>query len=66
MEGHEERAQELEFELAELEERSDSLAEDVEAAKDDWEQKKQDSAVPGATVDDTPASTGEGEPEVED
>ena len=48
MEGHEERAQELEFELADMEEQSDSLAEDIESAKDDWEQKKQDGGVPGA------------------
>ena len=51
MEGHEERAQELEFELAEMEEQSDSLAEDIESAKDDWEQKKQDGGVPGARGD---------------
>jgi len=48
MEGHEERAAEAEYELAEMEEQSDSLADDIEAAKDDWEQKKQDGSVPGA------------------
>ena len=32
----------------EMEEQSDSLAEDIESAKDDWEQKKQDGGVPGA------------------
>ena len=57
MEGHEERAQELEYELAEMEERSDGLADDIEAAKDDWAQKKQDGSVPGA------AAAGEAEPE---
>jgi hypothetical protein len=48
MEGHEERARELEYELAEMEEQSDGLAEDIESAKDDWDQKKQDGSVPGA------------------
>jgi hypothetical protein len=48
MEGHEEKAAEAEFELADMEEQSDSLAEDIETAKDDWEQRKQDGSVPGA------------------
>jgi hypothetical protein len=50
MEGHEEKAAEAEYELAEMEEQSDSLAEDIEAAKADWQQKKQDDSVPGAGV----------------
>ena len=70
MEGHEERAAEAEYELAEMERQSDSLADDIEAAKDDWEQKKQDGGVPGAgtgtgTGDDEGA-TGEGAVEVEE
>lgn len=48
MEGHEERAAEAEYELSEMEERSDKLAEDIEAAKGDWEQQKHDDSVPGA------------------
>ena len=52
MEGHEERAKELEFELAEMEERSDGLADEIETAKGDWEQKKQDGSVPGAGTGD--------------
>ena len=52
MEGHEEKAAEAEFELAEMEERSDSLAEDIEDAKADWQQKKQDGSVPGAGTGD--------------
>jgi hypothetical protein len=48
MEGHEEKAEELEYELAEMEQRSDGLADDVESAKGEWEQKKQDDSVPGA------------------
>jgi hypothetical protein len=50
MEGHEEKAAEAEYELADMEKQSDSLAEDIEAAKADWEQKKQDDSVPGAGV----------------
>jgi hypothetical protein len=48
MEGHEERAEELEYELADMQEESDSLADDIHSAKADWEQKKQDDSVPGA------------------
>jgi predicted nuclease with TOPRIM domain len=65
MEGHEERAQELEYELAEMEEQSDDLADDIESAKDDWEQAKQDDSVPGAGTGDEGA-TGEGAADVED
>jgi hypothetical protein len=69
MEGHEERAAEAEYELAAMEQQSDSLADDIEAAKDDWEQKKQDGGVPGAGTgdeDDDDGATGEGAPEVEE
>ena len=67
MEGHEERAAEAEYELADMEKQSDTLAEDIEAAKDDWEQKKQDGGVPGAgTGDEEDGATGEGATEVED
>jgi hypothetical protein len=69
MEGHEERAAEAEYELADMEQQSDSLAEDIEAAKDDWQQKKQDGGVPGAGTgddDDDDGATGEGAVEVED
>jgi hypothetical protein len=48
MEGHEERAQELEYEVADLEKQSDSVADDIHRARDDWEQKKHDASVPGA------------------
>lgn len=67
MEGHEEKAAEAEFELAEMEEQSDALAEDIEAAKADWQQKKQDGSVPGAgTGDEDDDATGEGAVEVDD
>jgi hypothetical protein len=68
MEGHEERAQELEFELADMQEQSDSLADDIETAKADWEQKKQDGSVPGARGEagDEPSGEAVGEePEAE-
>ena len=48
MESHEERAAEAEHELADMEEQSDRLAEDIEGAKTEWERKKQDTSVPGA------------------
>ena len=35
MESHEERAAEMEFELADMEERSDKLADEIEDAKAD-------------------------------
>jgi hypothetical protein len=69
MEGHEEKAAEAEFELADMEEQSDALAEEIEAAKDDWEQKKQDGGVPGAGTGEEPeddGATGEGATEVDD
>ena len=67
MEGHEEKAAEAEFELAEMEERSDSLAEDIEDAKADWQQKKRDGSVPGAgTGDEDDDATGEGAVEVDE
>jgi hypothetical protein len=52
MEGHEERAAEAEYELSEMEERSDKLAEDIESARADWEQQKHDGSVPGAGTGD--------------
>ena len=59
MEGHEERAAEAEYELADMEDQSDALAEDIESAKADWQQKKQDKAVPGAgTGNDEDDDTG--------
>jgi hypothetical protein len=69
MESHEEKAAEAEYELAEMEEQSDSLAEDIEAAKADWQQKKQDGSVPGAGTgedDDDTDATGEGAVEVDE
>ena len=71
MEGHEERAQEAEYELAEMQEQSDGLADDIHAAKDEWEAKKRDGSVPGAGTGEeedgeTDGESGGGSPEVED
>ena len=68
MEGHEERAAELEYELAEMEKQQDDLDDSIHAAKDDWEAKKRDESVPGAGTGEKPEdeATGEGSPEVED
>jgi len=65
MEGHEERGKELEFELAEMEERSDALADDVEGAKEDWSSKQSDAAVPGAPPSDEDDVLKDGESEDE-
>jgi hypothetical protein len=48
MEGHEERAAELEYELADMEKQQDDLDDSIHAARDDWEAKKRDDSVPGA------------------
>jgi hypothetical protein len=74
MEGHEERAQELEYELAELEEQQDDVDDSIQAARDDWEAKKRDDSVPGAGTGepaedegpDPEVTGGGGSPEVED
>jgi predicted nucleic acid-binding Zn-ribbon protein len=69
MEGHEERAQELEHELAEMEEQQDGIDDGIHAAQDDWEAKKRDPSVPGAGTGEEPEepeAKGEGEPETED
>jgi predicted nucleic acid-binding Zn-ribbon protein len=69
MEGHEERAAELEYELADMEKQQDKLDDSIHAAQDDWEAKKRDPSVPGAgTAEEIEgeAPEGEGEPEVED
>jgi hypothetical protein len=69
MEGHEERAQELEYELADMAKQQDDLDDSIHAAKDDWDAKKRDGSVPGAGTgedDEEPEARGEGAPEVED
>jgi hypothetical protein len=63
MEGHEERAQELEYELADMEKQQDDLDDSIHTAKDDWEAKKRDDSVPGAGTGEDPEDEGP-DPEV--
>lgn len=48
---HEETAAAAEHEGDDLKRQGDKLDEDIEAVRDDWEHKKQDSGVPGAVPD---------------
>jgi hypothetical protein len=48
MTEHEQRADALEREAAEMEKRSDRLEDDIEDTRKDWERKKADPSVPGA------------------
>ncbi len=41
----------MERELDEMEERSERLDDEVDAAREDWERKKGDASVPGAPPD---------------
>ena len=45
---HEAKADAVEQELDEMQERSGRLQDDIEDTGDDWERKKRDPAVPGA------------------
>ena len=54
MTEHDERAQDLEHELDEMQEHSERLKEEVSDAREDWERKKADSSVPGAVGDPEP------------
>ena len=51
-EPHEAKADELERELDEMDERRDKLGEEIGDAGDEWERQKRDSRVPGATSDE--------------
>ena len=59
MAGDEKPARDMERDLEQMEERSERLEEEIDAARDDWEDKKRDPSVPGAAGD--PASA-EGDP----
>ena len=50
-EDHEKAAQAAERELAELEEHSEQVGARIDEARADWEAKKADDSVPGATGD---------------
>jgi hypothetical protein len=46
---HEAKADELERELDDMQEHTDKLGGEIEGAGEDWEQRKRDERVPGAT-----------------
>jgi hypothetical protein len=60
---HERQAEAAERELAELEERSERVGEQIEEARKDWEAKVADPAVPGAGGDPDRAEEGGEHPE---
>jgi len=50
-EDHEEIADSAEREAEDLKHQGDKLGEDIEATREDWEAKQDDSGVPGALPD---------------
>ena len=67
---HDAKADELEREIDDLQEHSDKLGDKIEGAGEDWEQRKADDSVPGATgepcerageEDDDQGGAGDGE-----
>ena len=51
-------SEEPEREVEEMQERSDRLEQEIDDTRDDWERKKRDTRVPGASGD--PESAGSG------
>src|SRR3954464_15580554 len=47
-EAHEAKADELECDLEDMQERTDRLGDEIEGAGDEWERRKSDDKVPGA------------------
>ena len=64
---HEVKADELERELDDMEERSERLGDDIEGTGEKWESRKKDESVPGATgrLDDDDDDGGDGDGEVD-
>ena len=64
---HDAKADELEREIDELQEHSDKLGDKIEGAGEDWEHRKADDSVPGATgeprerADEDESGDGDGE-----
>jgi hypothetical protein len=56
MSEHQERADELESELEDMEERSERLEDEIDDTRQDWESKKADPSVPGAPPDEDDVS----------
>jgi hypothetical protein len=61
MSEHEEHAERLEREAADMQEQGERLESRIEGARQDWEAKKRDGSVPGAAGDPERADTGEGD-----
>src|SRR5687768_8601142 len=60
---YEEQAEAAERELADMEKRAEDLGDDIDEARKDWEEKKEDPAVPGAGGDPDRAEEGGRHPE---
>jgi hypothetical protein len=60
---HQQQADAAERNLADMERRSERLGDEIENARDDWEAKKADAAVPGAAGDPDRAEEGGRHPE---
>jgi hypothetical protein len=60
---YERRADAAEHELGDMEERAGALKDQIDAARDDWQQKLADPAVPGAGGDPKRAEEGGEHPE---
>ena len=61
--GHEAKADERERELDDMQERSETLGDEIEDAGDDWERRKADESVPGATGEPAEGEDGDGAPD---
>jgi hypothetical protein len=62
MTEHDERAQDLERELEDMEEHSERLEDEIGDAREDWQRKQADSGVPGAVGE---PDEGEQSPEID-
>jgi hypothetical protein len=49
---HDEKAEELEREVADMEDRSDEVQSELDETKEDWESRQHDESVPGAVTED--------------
>jgi hypothetical protein len=56
--GHDEHSDRLEGELGDMERQSERLGDAIEGAREDWEHKKRDSSVPGASGESEAAEAG--------
>jgi hypothetical protein len=54
MTEHDERAQDLEREVDDMEERSERLEDEIDDVREDWKRKQGDSSVPGAVGEPEP------------